>query len=490
MAIVGSGPAGFYTAKYLLDKHKSLTVDILEALPTPFGLVRQGVAPDHPEVKSVMSTFTDVAQHPRCRFFGNVNVGDTNVGDRASTNGGAPKSQQVSVDELKRAYDVVVLAYGASSDARLNIGGEQLDGVMSARNFVNWYNGHPHYSTLPVDLRRTKRAVIIGQGNVAIDCARILAKRPDDLASTDIAPHALNVLRESAVEEVVVVGRRGHVQAAFTIKELRELTKIQGCFLHIDEGELAAGWTPASEAELSDNRPKQRIVDLVKTIAATSAADAIQPPKITNKTIKIRFLLSPTEILPSPTHPSTAGSIVFAKNRLEGEAHRQCAVSTGETEHLPCELILKSVGYKSQPVGGVPFDPKTNTIPNLHGRVIHSRDQPSIVPGLYVSGWLKRGPSGIIGTNITDAKETVSCILEDLPNLEVARKATGSEAGSGSETPLDPLEILPALRSDDVVTWDHYINIDREEVRRGQSLSPQKPREKICSIHELLRVAK
>lgn len=498
---MGSGPAGFYTAKYLLDKHKSLTVDILEALPTPFGLVRHGVAPDHPEVKAVISTFTEVAQNPRCRFFGNINVGGTASGSAGDSNSGsgrsrssdigssnnnrsmdgcASTSQQLSIKELRRAYDVIVLAYGASSDANLNIAGEQLEGVMSARNFVNWYNGHPFYETCPVDLRHTKCVVIIGQGNVAIDCARILAKRPEDLASTDIAPHALKVLRESAVEEVVVVGRRGHVQASFTIKELRELSKIEGCSLHIDERELAAGRTAASEEELSENRPKQRIVDLLKNIAAAAASSSSdgERPKPT-KTVKIRFLLSPTEITPSLSNPSAAGSITFTRNRLEEQAHRQRAVPAGETEQLPCELILKSVGYKSEPTVDVPFDTRTNTIPNINGRVIHSRDDPSVVPGLYVSGWLKRGPSGIIGTNITDAKETVSCILDDLPNLD--RRGQG--------TTIDPLEILPALRSNDVVTWEKYINIDREEVRRGQTLSPQKPREKICSIDELLRVA-
>ena len=200
VAIVGSGPAGFYTAKYLLEKHPSLTVDILEALPTPFGLVRHGVAPDHPEVKSVVSTFTEVAQHARCRFFGNVSVGM----EKKSND---DMSVHVSMEELRKAYDVIVLAYGASSDTSLNIPGEDLQGVMSARSFVNWYNGHPLYANHNIDLSRTKRVVIVGQGNVAIDCARILAKQPDELASTDIAPHALNALRQSAVSTTIAACR-------------------------------------------------------------------------------------------------------------------------------------------------------------------------------------------------------------------------------------------------------------------------------------------
>ena len=192
VAIVGSGPAGFYTAKYLLEKHSSLTVDIIEALPTPFGLVRHGVAPDHPEVKSVVSTFTEVAQHARCRFFGNVSVG-------MATKSNNDVSVHVSMEELKKAYDIIVLAYGASSDASLNIPGEDLSGVMSARNFVNWYNGHPLHAKDHIDLSCIKRVVIVGQGNVAIDCARILAKSSNELAATDIAPHALEILRQSAV---------------------------------------------------------------------------------------------------------------------------------------------------------------------------------------------------------------------------------------------------------------------------------------------------
>ena len=462
VAIVGSGPAGFYTAKYLLDKHATLSVDILEALPTPFGLVRHGVAPDHPEVKSVMSTFTEVAEHHRCRFFGNVRVGGA----------------QVPLENLQRAYDVVVLAYGAASDAALGVSGEDLPGVMSARAFVNWYNGHPAYRDLAVDLSITRRVVIIGQGNVAIDCARILAKRPDDLACTDIAPHALATLRRSAVEDIVVIGRRGHVQAAFTIKEIRELTKIDGCALHISEAELAAGKTTASDAEVTDNRPKLRIVELLAKIAADGGgggAGAGAPPA--TKAVRLRFLLSPTDIV---ADNGAVAAINLSHNRLEGEAHRQRAVPTGTVERLPCQFVLKSVGYTSEPLAGAPFDGRTRTVPNVAGRVVErvTEGAPDLapVPGLYVSGWLKRGPSGIIGTNITDAKETVMCILEDL------RAAEGRPATSRPP--------LAALGAPEVVTWADYQRIDQEERARGEALAPPKPREKICSVGELLRVAK
>jgi len=472
VAIVGSGPAGFYTAKYLLDKHATLSVDILEALPTPFGLVRHGVAPDHPEVKSVTSTFTEVAEHPRCRFFGNVRVGA--AADAAT----AGAQMHVPLASLRQAYDVVVLAYGAASDAPLSVPGEDLPGVLSARAFVNWYNGHPAYRDLAVDLSRTRRVVIVGQGNVAIDCARILAKRPDDLAGTDVAPHALAALRHSAVEEVVVIGRRGHVQASFTIKEIRELTKIDGCALHISEDELAAGKTPASDAELTDNRPKLRIVELLAKIAAEGAEGAAP----VTRAVHLRFLLGPTEIV---ADHGTVAAIQLAHNRLEGDAHRQRAVPTGTSERLPCQLVLKSVGYRSEPLAGAPFDSRTRTVPNVAGRVVERAEgaaaaaATTVVPGLYVSGWLKRGPSGIIGTNITDAKETVACILEDL--------RAAAAAGGGPVAPRPP---LAALSAPEVVTWADYQRIDREERARGEGLTPPKPREKICSVDELLRVAK
>ena len=472
-AVVGSGPAGFYTAKYLLDKNKAIHVDILESLPTPYGLVRQGVAPDHQEVKSVMATFMEVAENSRFRYFGNVQVGSEN----------AESQKSVSVSELKKAYDVVVLAYGASSDRNLGISGEDLSGAMSARSFVNWYNGHPNYKNIgeSFDLSKIKRVVVIGQGNVAIDCARILMKSADDLGSTDIASHALSALKNSAVEEVVIIGRRGHVQASFTIKEMRELTKLTGVSVSVLHSELSSSLTEASKSELSANRPKHRIVELINKIADDTTTAEFNGMK--GKKISFRFLLSPVEILSKSGDASAVGSIVLNKNKLVEEAGRQVAISTDEKETIACDLILKSVGYKSQSMFGVPFDPKKNVVPNLQGRVLDDSvvDEAAgnkFVEGLYVTGWLKRGPSGIIGTNITDAKETVECILSD-----IAQRDTKYDK-------IDPIQVIPALTNDDVITWEDYMRIQVEEETRGRGSSPQKPREKICDLNELISIAK
>ena len=488
-AIVGSGPAGFYTAKYLLEKNKFVTVDMLETLPTPYGLVRQGVAPDHQEVKSVMATFIEVATQPRFRFFGNISVGGQD---------GESSNNAVSVAELKKAYDIVVLAYGASSDRSLGIPGEELSGVISARNFVNWYNGHPSYSHIgeSFDLGKIKRVVVVGQGNVAIDCARILMKGVDDLRSTDISSHALEALEKSSVEEVVIIGRRGHIQASFTIKELRELTKLADVDVKISQSELNDSFTESSQLELKNNRPKHRIVDLINKIASDTISPESSGESKEKKSINFRFLLSPVGIFPSSADVNAVGSIVLEKNKLTGAENNQKAVSTGEKETINCELILKSVGYKSESMIGVPFDFKKNVIPNDQGRVLDNgnnasengnikldkSDNLNIIDGLYVTGWLKRGPSGIIGTNITDAKETVDCILQD---IELKNTTSGHEFQK-----CDPILSIPVLSSEDVITWGDYLRIEAEENRRGDAATPKKPREKICNVTELLSIAK
>lgn len=487
-AIVGSGPAGFYTAKYLLERNKLVTVDMLETLPTPYGLVRQGVAPDHQDVKSVMATFIEVATQPRFRFFGNISVGGQD---------GEHTSNAVSIAELKKAYDIVVLAYGASSDRALGIPGEELSGVISARNFVNWYNGHPSYNHIgeSFDLGKIKRVVIVGQGNVAIDCARILMKDIDELRSTDISSHALKALEKSSVEEVVIIGRRGHIQASFTIKELRELTKLADVNVKISQSELNDSNTESSELELKNNRPKHRIVDLICKVANDTISNESSVESKEKKSINFRFLLSPVEILPSSTDVGAVGSIVLNKNKLIGPENNQKAVATGESETMNCELILKSVGYKSESMIGVPFDFRKNVIPNDHGRVVDEgntllennmsskkSDDSKIIDGLYVTGWLKRGPSGIIGTNITDAKDTVECILKDIESKNTASEHKFQKC--------DPILTIPVLSSGDVITWEDYLRIEAEENRRGDASTPKKPREKICNVAELLSIAK
>lgn len=470
--IVGSGPAGFYTAKYLLEKTSRITVDILESLPTPYGLVRQGVAPDHQEVKSVMATFNDVAKSNRFRFFGNVSVGSIND---------ASVKNQVTIPELKNAYDVVVLAYGASSDRGLNIPGEKLNGVISARSFVNWYNGHPNYKHIgkSFDLKKIKRVVVIGQGNVAIDCARVLLKNIEELEKTDISAHALQALKESSVEEVIIIGRRGHIQASFTIKEIRELTKLDDVSVNIFQSELDASMTEVSKLELQNSRPKHRIVELINKIASDTTARGSTDTN--RKKIAFRFLLSPESILAGSDDDTRVASLTLAKNVLTVDGNKQKATATEDKETIKCELILKSVGYKSEGMSAVPFDVITNVVPNVKGRVISHTDQNMgsvhFDDSLYVCGWLKRGPSGIIGTNITDAKETVDSILEDIALKKVYSKC-------------DPLLNIPALNSPTVISWEDYLRIEEEEELRGLTSNPPKPREKICDVAELLKVAK
>ena len=528
-AIVGSGPAGFYTAKYLLEKNKSTTVDMLERLPTPYGLVRQGVAPDHQEVKSVMATFTEVAENSRFRFFGNVNL-DCDAGDDVNF----IQENKVSISELQSSYDVVVLAYGASSDRNLNIPGENLDGVLSARNFVNWYNGHPYCKQVgeTFDLKKIKRVVVIGQGNVAIDCARILMKNVSELEKTDISTYALEALRESAVEEVVVVGRRGHIQASFTIKEIRELTKLPNVSVSVLQSELESSLTDASKSELQNNRAKHRIVELINKIAVPeNTTEKAELNK--SKYIGLRFLLTPIEIFKNKDSINSVGSILLEKNTLIGEENKQKAVSTGEKEMINCELILKSVGYQSESIVGIPFDDKKCIIPNKNGRVYvpkidqntentvysdsesnrttDSKKNLDYIKGLYVSGWLKRGPSGIVGTNINDAKETVDCILHDISTnfientvLENSRLQNLSDNSNDNDknnndknvdtlnkyNKCDPINVLSVLKANNVITWEDYLRIEKEENDRGKASNPIKPREKICDIKELLFVAK
>ena len=547
IAIVGTGPSGFYTAKYCLDLHESVRVDLFEKLPTPYGLVRSGVAPDHPEVKTVQETFTQVAESPRVRLFANVEIGDEN----SSSN----RNDVIPIQELMRSYSAVVLAHGASSDLTLNIPGEELPGVLSSRSFVNWYNGHPDFANLhetAFDLKKVEHVVVVGQGNVALDCARILSKHPDDLRETDISTVAHNELCQSSVKSVTILGRRGHIQSAFTIKELRELTRMRGVKVHIDETELQKGKTDASIAELANNRPKKRIVDLIETIAkgveippssedlAAETATATNVDTSIDRTIDFRYLVTPVEIkatTPSgdATHSPAArvASVVLKHNRLQGIANQQKAVPNDQEplEIIPCDLLIKSVGYKCEALGpSIPFNKQTNTIPHLKGRVLSSAHTattaptdtppvPSPVRGMYVTGWLKRGATGIIASNIPDAKETAASIGEDMRNslltpLDDAILSTVTNTSTGTNetqtsndiqqttTNMNSKDVDPVLpwmtsaagqallQRNQIVSWRDYRLIEMEETRRGELHTPPKLKEKILSKLELVTIAK
>lgn len=462
--VVGSGPAGFYTAEQLLKWNEDVRVDIVDRLPTPFGLVRSGVAPDHPETKNVINQFTRVLSSERCGFIGNVKLG-----------------RDVSLDELRTRYHAVVLAYGAESDRKLAIPGEESKGVFAAREVVWWYNGHPEYASLPIDLTSTDTAVILGQGNVALDIARILLRNIEELAATDIASHALTALRYSTIRRVLIVGRRGPAQAACTAKELREILGLKGVSVRVLEDNMKV--TAADEEEMKKSRSHKRVYDLLSKAAIASSSTS----RASERTIEFVFFRSPVEILSECSSVNgghkTLKGIRVEKTRLEARpGGPQRALGLGEYEDLPCGLLLRSIGYKSIPVEGLPFDQFKGVVPNEGGRVLKEatsldRQKSSVEKGLYVVGWLKRGPTGIIGTNLIDANETVNAILQDvehemLPELSPSCK---------------PLETLLHERNIPWVSFDEWQKIDMEEVHRG--LVKGKPREKIVSLRDMLDVA-
>lgn len=448
VAIVGSGPSAFYTTKYLF-KQAPVEVDMFERLPTPFGLVRFGVAPDHPEVKNVVNDFAEVAQMPGFRFFGNVEMG-----------------MDISLGDLRRHYDAVVVCTGAQGERKLGIPGEALDGVVGAPAFVQWYNGHPDFANLETR-GPGAAAVVVGQGNVAVDVARILARSPDTLHATDIDPCALARIAEwqqQGLQTVHVVGRRGFIQAAFTNKELRELDSFDDVLTVVDPEELELSRNPASVEELAKSRIKKRSVGILEKMAAN-----FSELKTTSKrVIQLHFLRSPAEILADKAG-SAVGGIRLDRTELQGSPGKQAAVRAS-AEHsidLPCGLVVRSVGFDLQPLPGLPLDDR-GRVPHVQGRV----EDPA--GGLYVSGWLKRGPIGIIASNIADAQETVASVLKDLQQRDAGSDPAAVEA------------ILTASGTQ-VVSFADWRRIEAEELRLG-SLEG-KAALKLTSVAEQLRIA-
>src|SRR5436190_17086268 len=370
VAVVGSGPAGFYAAGALLDAEPGFEVDMLERLPTPWGLVRLGVAPDHPKLKSVSRAFERIAEKPGFRFFGNVEVG-----------------RDVSHGDLVELYDAVVYAFGAQTDRRLGIPGEELAGSWSATEFVAWYNGHPDYQELPFDLD-VERAVVIGNGNVARDVARMLALTPEELEPTDTTDPAIQAIGSAPLREIVIVGRRGPAQASWTTQELKEMGELAGADVSVDPAEL--------EGAEADDTQTLRNLEVLREFAAREPS---------GKPLAIRFLFfrSPVAIRGN----GHVESIELVRNRLEERDGRLVAVATDEHETLPCGLVFRSVGYRGVGLPDVPFDEARGTIENDGGRVTGA-------DRTYCAGWIKRGPTGIIGTNKKDATETGARLLEDV----------------------------------------------------------------------------
>jgi ferredoxin/flavodoxin---NADP+ reductase len=486
IAVIGSGPAGFYAAGHLLKDgaggHSiNFEVDMIERLPTPWGLVRSGVAPDHPKIKSVTRVYEKTAAHPRFRFFGNVVFGE-----------------HISREELLSHYHAIVYATGTPLDRPLGIPGEELPGSHAATEFVGWYNGHPDHTDLEVDLRRAERAVVIGNGNVAIDVARMLVLAPSELAPTDTADHALEVLTESHVTEVVIVGRRGPAQTAFTNPELLELGELADADVIVDPAELDRALA-VHDAGAETHITSRRNVEILRSYAD-------QPPAGRTKRIVLRFLLSPVALLPGDD--GHLGTVELARNELvaDGDGNLR-ARPTGEHETIPAGLVFRAIGYRGVPLPGVPFDARRGVIPNDGGRVLSAPDggtpnapvtkggntggervgpgeeQPGIgrVRGEYAVGWIKRGPSGVIGTNKKDAQETVDAIFADASLPE----------GEGLNVPDFPdgaaVERLLRERQPELVTYDGWASIDRHERALGESAG--RPRVKLTRIEEMLRVA-
>jgi ferredoxin--NADP+ reductase len=445
VAIVGSGPSGFFAAASLLkaadaSEEIDVAVDMLEMLPTPWGLVRSGVAPDHPKIKSISKQFEKTAADHRFRFFGNVVVGE-----------------HVESVELAEHYDAVVYAVGAQSDRVLNLPGEELPGSIAAVDFVGWYNAHPNFEQMAPDLSGA-RAVVIGNGNVALDVARILITDPEVLAGTDIADHALESLRPRGVEEVVIIGRRGPLQTAFTTLELRELTDLEGVDVVVDPAELE-GITDEDAAAVGK---------VCKQNIAALRGYAGREPRPGHRRMVFRFLTSPIEI----KGDDKVEGIVLGRNELvTDDSGRVSARDTGEREELPVQLVVRSVGYRGVPTPGLPFDDKSATIPNTHGRVEGSRNE-------YVVGWIKRGPTGVIGTNKKDSQDTIDTLIADL--------AAAAELADFPDDHADKLADWLASRQPKLVTSAHWDVIDQFERAAGEPLG--RPRVKLPNMTELLRI--
>ncbi|MDD2741640.1 MAG: NADP oxidoreductase [Rhodocyclaceae bacterium] len=440
IAIVGSGPSGFYAAEELLKSSMAVSVDMIDRLPSPFGLVRSGVAPDHPKLKMPIVVFDKVAQMPGFSFHGNVTVG-----------------QDISVEALQKTHHAVIFTCGAQTDRKLGVPGEALAGSHTATEFVGWYNGHPDYRHLNFDLSQ-EVAVIIGQGNVAADVARALSKSVDELRTTDMAEHAIEALAKSRVREIHIIGRRGPAQAKFTNKELKELGELTGCSAEINSGGIVLNDESLVEIESKTNFIAAKNVEIMRSWTQNAATNG-------NKRIVFHFQQSPVKLVGT----DRVQQIILEKNNLKGPAFDQQAYGTDEQEILNCGLVFRSIGYRGVPIPGVPFDEKKGTFPNSAGRINNAR-------GLYTAGWIKRGPSGIIGTNRADALETVATLLGDLESLERDPKP-------GFSAHFSTLENSKVK----VVSYQGWQRIDAEERRRGELKG--KPREKITDIAEMLSIA-
>jgi ferredoxin--NADP+ reductase len=453
VAIVGSGPAGFYAAESLLtDAERTVEVDMIDRLPTPFGLVRAGVAPDHPKIKNVIRRYEKTAASEGFRFFGNVEVG-----------------RDLSAAELAERYHAVVYAYGSATDRQLGIPGEDLPGSHAATEFVAWYNAHPDFADHEFDLT-CERAVVIGNGNVAADVARMLALTREELEETDTADHAIDPMADNGIREIVVLGRRGPAQAAFTNPEVRELGEMVDADIVVDASEceldeLSREYIESDDADITARKNVEIFTDFSQ-----------KPLEGKRRRIVLRFLRSPVEI----KGDGKVERIIVGRNELQrDESGRIRAVDTGEREEIECGLVFRSIGYSGVPLAGLPFDSDRGTIRNEGGRILD--ESGSQVEGQYVVGWIKRGPSGVIGTNKKDAQGTIDNLLADLEAGRIPEPPLAPDAGSIEE-------LLAERRPDAIVSFQDWEAIDAAEKAKGEPLG--RPRVKFCRIDEMVETAR
>jgi ferredoxin--NADP+ reductase len=451
VAVIGAGPSGFYAVEELLKRSDyPVAVDLFDRLPTPYGLVRGGVAPDHQKIKAVTRQYEKIAQRPGFRFFGNVSFG-----------------RDLTLDEVLGHYHYVLFATGAESDRRMGIPGEDLPGSFAATTFVAWYNGHPDYHHLQFDLSAVENIAIVGNGNVAIDVARILTRPVNELAATDMAEHTVEVLRQSAVQNIYVLGRRGPAQAAFTNPEIRELTELPGVDLVVRPEDLELD--PLSREFLAQQAEPMAQRNIETLSGQIAKGEGTHPRKI-----RLHFFVSPVQVLGI----DRVTGVRVEKNKLvKDEQGNLKAQGTGEYHDLPCQMLFRSIGYKGHRLAGVPFDERAGIIPNVNGRVIDPTSG-NPVPRLYVTGWIKRGPSGVIGTNKSDASATVASLLADLrQGIVVSDVNADAEA-----TPT-----LLTQKRVQYVTFAGWQRIDQLELTRGKKQG--KVREKLVTVSEMLDAA-
>jgi ferredoxin/flavodoxin---NADP+ reductase len=440
IAIIGAGPSGFYAAEGFLKEIPNVSVDLIDRLPTPYGLVRYGVAPDHQKIKSVTKMYEKTASDSRFRFLGNVAFG-----------------RDLKYSDIKKHYHAVIYTVGASSDRNLGIPGERLSGSMSATEFVAWYNGHPDYAR-HIQHLSAKQVAVVGMGNVAVDVTRILAKSVEELKTSDIADHALEVLKHSPVTDVYMLGRRGPAQAKFTTKELRELGELPIADIVVNPKELELD--AASLASIDGDPAMKKNIEILQEFSQKKLEG--KPRRV-----HLRFLVSPVEIIGQ----QNVEGLRLEHNHLENLN----AVGTGNFETLPMQMVLRSVGYKGVALPDVSFDSRRGIIPNTQGRVTDTNGQ--VIAGEYVAGWIKRGPSGVIGTNKADAMETVQSLkadIETLPSLDAVN--TSPEA-------IDKLLVSRGVKP---VSFSDWLKLDAYETQQGTAQG--RPRVKVTSVEKMLEI--